>query len=219
MYKLPPGQVRPFNFDTVFDDAGFIASTPVARPKRSYSPDEVEAIREEAFRKGEASALVLAQQAQADTLANFTESARAGLSVLARVAHEHREACAALALACGRAIADAALEQFPEAPLQAALQALFLEIETAPRLVIRADAPDSESVARIEAMARETGFTGQVVVKPEPGPTRGAFVFEWGDGRAAFDPAAAAQRVADAIAEALAAEGLHAEPLIPDGDS
>ena len=40
-----------------------------------------------------------------------------------------------------------------------------------------------------------------------------AFVLDWGDGAAAFDPAAAAARVAEALEGALAAEGLHAEAL------
>ena len=44
--------------------------------------------------------------------------------------------------------------------------------------------------------------------------TLAAFVLDWGDGRADFDPAAAADRVAQALHTALAAEGLHAEPLI-----
>ena len=44
---------------------------------------------------------------------------------------------------------------------------------------------------------------------------RAAFVLEWGDGSAAFDPAGAAARVAEALEGALAAEGLHAEALAP----
>jgi flagellar assembly protein FliH len=41
-----------------------------------------------------------------------------------------------------------------------------------------------------------------------------AFVLDWGDGKAAFDPQDAALRVAAALDAALAAEGLHAEPLL-----
>ncbi len=38
-------------------------------------------------------------------------------------------------------------------------------------------------------------------------------MLDWGDGSAAFDPAGAAARVAEALEGALAAEGLHAEAL------
>jgi len=45
---------------------------------------------------------------------------------------------------------------------------------------------------------------------------RAAFVFDWGDGRAVYDPEAAIARITDALNAALAAEGLHGDP-IPSG--
>jgi flagellar assembly protein FliH len=42
-----------------------------------------------------------------------------------------------------------------------------------------------------------------------------AFLLDWGDGRAAFNPDDAAARVTQALEAAIAAEGLHAEPLVP----
>jgi flagellar assembly protein FliH len=58
------------------------------------------------------------------------------------------------------------------------------------------------------------------VVKTDPNLAGAAFTFDWGEGRAAFDPQAAAQRIAVALEEALSAEGLHAEPLpIPPEDT
>ena len=50
-------------------------------------------------------------------------------------------------------------------------------------------------------------------MKSDPNLTSAAFIFEWGEGRAAFDPEQAAARVAAALDATLAAEGLHAEPL------
>jgi flagellar assembly protein FliH len=62
--------------------------------------------------------------------------------------------------------------------------------------------------------ASETaGFAGRLVVKTDPSLAGAAFTFDWGEGRAAFDPEAAAERVSVALEEALSAEGLHAEPL------
>jgi flagellar assembly protein FliH len=206
---------RPFNFDTVFDDAGLITAQ-AARPKRNYTPDETEAIRVQAYREGEASAVARAAEAQAQTLAQIAELARQAMGALARVAHSHREGSAELALACARAIADAALERFPTAPIEAALDVLAAEVEAAPRLLVRTSSSDPEIAQKLEALAHERGLPGQVVVKTEPGPPSAAFVLEWGDGKAAFDPAVAARRVAEALAEALEAEGLHAEPLLPE---
>jgi len=57
------------------------------------------------------------------------------------------------------------------------------------------------------------------VIKPDGAFGRHAFTLDFGDGQAAFDPAQAAGRVTLALEAALAAEGLHAEPLIPGSES
>ena len=73
--------------------------------------------------------------------------------------------------------------------------------------------------ARLEAAltqaADRAGFAGQIVLKTDPAMPAAAFVFDWGDGRASFDPQAASARVEAALIAALTAEGLHAEPLLP----
>lgn len=206
---------RPFNFDTVFDGAGEVAYTP-PRPKRAFTPEEVEQVRIAAYAEGERSATAQAEAAAADALADIATAARAALSALAGVAHEHRVGSAALALAAAKTIAGAALERFPEAPVGAALEALAREIEAEPRLVVRV-APDMAE--RLQATLNDTaqaiGFQGQISARADADMPPAAFVLDWGDGRAAFDPVDAARRVDAALEAALAADGLHAEPLIP----
>lgn len=208
-----PGTSRPFLFDTVFEGGRVIE--PV-RPKRSFTLEEVEAIRQEAFAAGERSATAEAERAAANALAQAVELVRHALGSLTQVAHDHRTGAAQLAAAAARKIADAALERFPHAPAEAALQALAREVEAVPRLVIRCAANDP---ARLEAdlkrAAEAAGYPGLVVLKAEPGPASAAFVIDWGDGRAGFDPAAAAERIGAALDAALASDGLHAEPLLP----
>jgi flagellar assembly protein FliH len=214
-----PTPHRKFTFDTVFDGDGVVSYT-APRPKRAFSPDEVEHIRAQAFAEGERSAVVRAEEAAAASLADIARSTRTALGALAHVAHEHRTACAELALACARTIAGAALEQFPQAPAQAALASLAREIEAAPKLAVRTT-PDM--VERLQLALDETalacGFPGQILVKGDPALPDAAFVLDWGDGRAAFDPIQAADRVAEALHTALAAEGLHAEPLISPSEA
>src|SRR3990167_1317935 len=97
-----------FGFDTVFDDAGAVAFQ--SAPRRiSYSAAEVEQIRATAFAEGETSAVA---RAEADAQADIARAARSALTALSRVAHEHRQQCAGLALAAARAIAGAALDRF-----------------------------------------------------------------------------------------------------------
>lgn len=202
-----------FTFDTVFDDLGGSWTAPKA--KTSYTPDEVEAIKAEAYREGERSVTALAEAQAAQALQAIAAACRDALGALARVAHDHRTGSTELALAAGRKIADAALEKFPEAPVAAALASLAREVEAAPRLTVKVASGLTERIqATLSETAQAIGFAGAIKVSDDPALSPAAFVLEWGEGRAAFDPQAAAERIAAALETALAAEGLHAEPLI-----
>jgi len=216
---LDPNKVHEkFAFDTVFEASGdVVVASP--RPKRSYTAEEVEAIRKAAEAAGEARALAGVANRQADALATIAFTAQQALPGLAAVAHEHRVGSAELALACARSIAAAALDKFPEAPVRAALAALAREIEAAPRLIVTGDADLVEGLqAVLEETAQAVGYPGSIQVRAAPGFAPHAFTLDFGDGSASFDPAAAAERVSEALHAALAAEGLHAEPLIPGGE-
>lgn len=212
------GALEKFTFDTDFDAGGVALAPP--RPKRMFPAEEVEQIRAQAQAEGERAALasIAAQQAQA--LSEIAAACGLALPKLAEVAHEHREGSAALALACARAMAFAALERFPEAPVRAALETLAREIEAQPRLVVTADTTLAAGLQQVlDETAQAVGFEGAIQVKSDEALGAHAFTLDFGDGAAAFDPAAAAERVTRALEAALAAEGLHAEPLIPGSES
>lgn len=204
---------RPFTFDTVFDGARVIE--PV-RPKKSFTAEELAAAVAQARAEGERSATARAEAEAAQALAEASRAVRAALDSLKALAHEHRVAAAELALACGRAIAGEALQQFPEAAAAAALESLAQELASQPRLLVRTSPDQAERMGEALARAADAmGHPGAVQVKADPRLAPAAFSFEWGDGRAAFDPAQASARVGEALAAALAAEGLHAEaPLL-----
>ncbi len=208
-----------FSFGTEFDAVGdTTAMTP--RPKRLFPAHEVEAIRAAAQAEGERAALASLAAQQAQALTQIAAACTQALSRLAEVAHEHRVGSAELAMACARAISDAALTRFPEAPALAALEALAREIDAQPRLVVSAEPALADVLqATLAETARNMGFEGAVIVKPDGAYGPHAFTLDFGDGQAAFDPAAAAERITQALTAALAAEGLHAEPLIPGSES
>jgi flagellar assembly protein FliH len=211
--SAPNAQSRPFTFDTVFDGEAVIVAP---RPKRAFTLEEVEAVRAEAFAAGERSAVARSEADAAAALNQAAAAARDALSALTRVAHEHRTAAAELALAAARKIAGAALDACPDAPAAAALAALARELEATPRLLVHSAA---DNPARLEAAlaqaADRAGFAGRIVLKTDRAMPAAAFIFDWGDGRASFDPQAASARVEAALIGALTAEGLHAEPLLP----
>lgn len=208
-------EAKRFDFDTVFDAGGGVAFQ-AARPKRVFMAAEVEEIRKTAYAEGEAAALASIASRQQQALALIAAACAQALPRLAEVAHEHRTGSAGLALACGRAIAGAALERFPEAPVQAALEALAREIESAPRLVVSAEPELAKKLSGLlEEAAARVGYSGAIQVKTDAAMGAHAFTLDFGDGAGAFDPAAAETRVTEALEAALAAEGLHAEPIIP----
>lgn len=206
---------RKFAFDTVFDDAGAVAWTPPPT-RQSLTNEDVDVIRAQGHAAGERSAVAMAQMAQAAALQQLADAASEALSLLTQAAHEHRRGAAELALAAARRIADAALDRFPEAPVAAALAALSREVDGAARLTLSVGASDEAAVREaVEQAAAAAGFSGRLVLTVDPAAPTAAFSFDWGDGRAAYDPEIAATRVADALEAALAAEGLHAEALTP----
>ena len=206
---------RKFGFDTVFDGDGGVLSSAAPR-KAFYTADEAEALRAEAFAEGRRAALDQAEIDQAQCLEGIRFAIERAMPLLAAAAHEHRAGAAELALAAARKIADSALEHFPEAPVKAALEALSAEVHGHPRLLVRTPERLLERIqAVLDQTAEVVGFPGQVTAIADPRLEGAAFVFEWGEGRAAFDPEEAAARVTAALHAALAAEGLHAEPLIP----
>jgi flagellar assembly protein FliH len=208
-----------FSFDTVFASSGEVAFT-APRPKRAYTADEVEAVRKAAQAEGERTAMASVAAHQAQALAVIANACQQALPRLAEVAHSHRVGSAELALACARAVAAAALDKFPHAPVRDALESLAREVEAAPRLIITADPALAEGLqAVLEETAQAVGYPGAIQVRVDASRGPNAFTLDFGDGSASFDPQAAAQRVTDALHAALAAEGLHAEPLIPGSES
>jgi flagellar assembly protein FliH len=204
-------EARKFTFDTEFEVP---RPTRVDTYKRLYTSEEAEALAAAARAEGEAAAMRSVEAETARALGQLAEAAKTALPTLTVAAHEHRAGSAELALACARQIADAACERFPEAPLQAALAALAREVEAAPKLTLRAPPALLERLqAALAETAEAIGYGGQILARADPGLPLAAFVLDWGDGSAAFDPAGAAARVAAALEGALAAEGLHAEAL------
>ena len=209
-----PLNSRPFAFDTEFDGSGEVLRASAFRPtKRSYMPSEVEALVAQARFEAREAALAEASSIGAMGIAAIGEAVSQAVPALSHVAQTHREHSAGLALAAARVIAAAALERLPIGPLQSALETLGQEIDASPRLVVRASGMDADAQAKIQAVCVDAGFSGLVAFRDDPALPLAAFQLEWADGRADFDPAAAAERIATALTSALASEAGHAESL------
>lgn len=207
-------ETKAFFFDTEFDAGGEVVRGSSWRPtKRAWTQGEVEALVAQASVEARETALAEIASIQAMALSSIGQALEAAAPALTQIAQAHREQSAELAMAAARVVAAAALERFPEAPLQAALEALGQEIDASPRLVIRTGDLTDETRARLQQLGADAGFSGIVAFRDEPGLPPAAFRLEWADGRADFDPADAFARMAEALNSALAAEAGHAETL------
>ena len=207
----------PFVFDTEFDASGEVIRAAVFRPiKRAYGPAEVDALVAQARLEARNAALAEVESIQAMALSTIGQALAAAAPALAQVAQLHREQAAELALTAARVVSASALDRHPEAPLQAAIEALCQEIDASPRLVIRTGDLTEATHARIQQLCADAGFSGIVAFRTEPAMAPAAFQLEWADGRAAFDPEEAFARMREALNSALAAEAGHAENLTPE---
>ncbi len=210
---------RPFAFDTEFDGQGTVVRASAFRPaKRAYMPSEVEALVAQARFEAREAALAEAAGIEAMGVAAIGQAMGQAVAALTHVAQTHREQSAELALAAARVIAAAALERLPTGPLQSALEALGQEIDASPRLVVRASGLEAGVQEKIQAICVDAGFSGVVAFREDLSLPLAAFQLEWADGRADFDPAAAADRMAAALTAALASEAGHAESLAHGSD-
>ena len=206
---------KAFAFDTEFDASGAVVQAgSVFRPiRRAYNPAEVEALVAQARLEAREAALAEAASLQAMALSSVGQALASAVPALQQAVQAHREQSVDLALAAARVVAASALDRFPKAPLQAALEALGQEIDASPRLVVRTGQLDDGARERIAQTCADAGFSGVVAFRDEPDLAPAAFQLEWADGRAAFDPAESFARIGEALNAALAAEAGHAETL------
>lgn len=196
-----------FGFDTWFgDDGRVVEQAPHARMRRAYTPAEVEVIRQQAFQEGQADQRQRDESQTSAALAQIAAACADALGGLDGVIARFQAEAAELALSTGEVIAGGALDGCPTGPLTAALEALAQELAGTSRLVVRANAASPEVREAIEKAAGDAGFVGRVVLRDDGDLGPAAFVVEWPDGRAEFDPTEAAARVRALVGTALSAD-------------
>lgn len=200
---------KKFDFGTVYDESGRVTSAPAPRPKKYFTPEEVEQIRQQAYTQGELSALAAAQSAHAQAVQSLAEAAGAGLGTLHTVLAQYKAECVELALICAQKIAAQALELFPDAAVKAALAALGEELSGSARLVVSVHSPDAQLQKAVREAAAMTGFTGAIQFREQPDLPKAAFEIQWPEGRAAYDPSTVTEALRSALKEVLLAEAAH----------
>jgi flagellar assembly protein FliH len=170
-------------------------------------------VEQEQERVAAEQARVVAEQHTLVAVEALIQDTQAAFSTMSQVTHEHWKSAAELAMVCARRIAGEALDHFPAGAVVAAMEALATEIKAEPRVTVRAGPAWAQGFqTALDQKARALGLGCQVLVTTDPALPIAAFDFNWGDGRASFDPETAAQKISAALTLALSSA---AAPLAP----
>jgi flagellar assembly protein FliH len=132
----------------------------------------------------DAARLAGAAQRLAATVADLSETLDGVISATERDS-------IALAFAVARRLAGAALARYPTAELESIVRETFAELRQTPHVVVRVEQSLVESVTPLlDRIARETGFTGRIVILGDEAMQATDLRVEWADGGASRDMAA-----------------------------
>jgi flagellar assembly protein FliH len=209
-----------FLFDTVFNKEGDIvrASEP-KRQKRSFTPDEVEEIRQAAHAEGMASAEAEAVRQSAAALEQLAQTLGAITATAQQEIDRIQADAAQLALMIAQKLAGNALNEQPEHAIEALIVHCLQALPSEPHMVVRVDDTLSDGIrARLDPLVKRTGFEGKIMVFGEPERTRADCRIEWTDGGIERDFATAATAIEAAIERFITATGEPQGDLFQNGD-
>lgn len=164
------------------------------------------ASRQEGFIAGRAEA----EDAATARLARAVDQAALALDALRADLDAIQAAAAADALTfahgMARRLAGRLMDDAPMALVEDAARRIFEDLRGQPHVAVRvADELLEPARDRLQAIARERGFEGRLILLGEPEIAVGDVRIEWADGGLVRDRAAAEERMAEAVAQALAA--------------
>jgi flagellar assembly protein FliH len=110
----------------------------------------------------------------------------------------------------GARLAGRLIDDAPIKLIEDAARRIFEDLRGQPHVAVRVADPLLEAAReRIQAIAREKGFDGRLIVMGEPDIAVGDVRIEWADGGIVRDRVAAELRMAEAVAQAFAAARIH----------
>lgn len=167
---------------------------------------DLAAAREEGLQRGRQEAAQATDRASAEALRAIARMMQMMLSGLAAEAQGLRSDALEVAMAAAELMAGHALEQFAPEAVEGFVSEAVAQLRDVPRLVVRIAPEMVEDLApRLEQVARDAGFDGQVVVRPDPAASGGDVTLEWAEGSIHHDRASSLAAVEAAAGRWLAA--------------
>ena len=149
-----------------------------------------------------------AEQRTLEAVDALIQHSQHAFTAMASVSLDHSKQAAKLAMIAAKQIAGEALKHFPQGAILAAMEALASEIKSQPRLTVRAGPEWADRFqTALDQKIAAMGLDCRIQVTPDPDLPLAAFDFNWGDGRAQFDPVQASEKISAALQTALAGAG------------
>jgi flagellar assembly protein FliH len=193
---------RKFEFGVEFSEDGEVLRD--TNVQRIWNELELELERARAREAGAGDASAQAAREQAQALKAMASQLSLVLAHLTRLTEELRADAAALALATARKIAGAAIDQYPQAELEALVQACAAELRAAPRLRVTLPAAHAETLQlKLEEMLDMIGFAGALRVAVSDRIAPGGCALDWDQGAVDADPARTLARIEALVEQRL----------------
>ncbi len=172
-----------FTFDTHFDGANRRDEKSDARSRKSYSAEEIDAMKLEAREEGRSDGNVRASHAIAASIGQVAAAVLAAIEAMDGEIESIRAEAAGLAIVAAKKLAHAALAAAPEAEIEEALRVALHQAIGEPRVVVTTAPLLAHKIQeRADEIAHHEGYEGRIQFVPDDGLANADCRIEWRGG-------------------------------------
>ncbi len=176
-------QAVKFTFDTQFDNGAAEAARAEARARKSYSIEEIDAMKREAREEGRRDGDVRATQAVAASIGQVAAAVLSAIQAMDAEIEAIRSEAAGLAVAAAKSLARSALDALPENEIAEALSAALHQAIGEPRVVVKtAPILSARIQEQATAIAEAEGYDGRMQFVPDHALSGADCRIEWRGG-------------------------------------
>jgi flagellar assembly protein FliH len=172
-----------FTFDTHFDDENPRNKKNEVRSRKSFSAEEVEAMKSVAREEGRTDGDVRASHAIAASIGQVAAAVLAAIQAMDGEIECIRAEAAGLAIAAAKKLAGAALAAAPEVEIEEALRVALHQAIGEPRVVVTTSPVLAQKIQeRANEIAHHEGYEGRMQFIPDDGLANADCRIEWRGG-------------------------------------
>ena len=172
-----------FTFDTHFDGADPRNEKSQVRSRKSYSAEEIDAMKHEAREEGRVDGDVRANHAIAASIGQVAAAVFAAIEAMDGEIECIRAEAAGLAIMAAKKLAHAALAAAPEAEIEEALRAALHQAIGEPRVIVTTAPLLAHKIQeRADDVTHHQGYEGRMQFVPDDGMANADCRIEWRGG-------------------------------------